>query len=50
MLFLLVYMEVVLGPNIISDRMKAFHDDPQRLEHIKDPQPKQIKRQTSLNI
>ena len=41
-------MEVVLKPNIMSDRIKAFLDDPQWLEHIKDPQLKQIKRQTSL--
>ena len=43
-------MEVVSQPNIVSDRVKAFLDDLQWPEHIKDPQLKQIKRQTSLNI
>ena len=41
-------MEVVPKPNIASDRIKAFINDPQWPEHIKDPQLKQIKRQTSL--
>ena len=37
-LFVLVmYMEVVPEPNIVSDRFKAFLDDPQWLEHIKEP-------------
>ena len=43
-------MEVVLEPNTMSDRIKAFLDDPQWPEHIKDPQPNQIKRQNSSNI
>ena len=43
-------MEIVLEPNIVSDRIKTFLDDPQWPEHIKDPQLKQIKRRTSLNI
>jgi hypothetical protein len=38
----LVYMEI--------DHIKAIFDDPQWTEHVKDPQMKQIKRQTSLNI
>ena len=51
MLFVLVmYMKVVPKPNTVSDRIKAFFDDPQWPEHIKDPQQKQIKRQTSSNI
>ena len=37
-------MEVVQEPNIVSHRIKAILDDPQWLEHIKDPQLKQIKR------
>ena len=37
-------MEVVLEPNIVSDRIKAFLDDPRWPEHIKDPQLEQIKR------
>ena len=47
---LVVYMEIVLEPNIMSDRIKAFLNDPQWPEHIKDPQLKQIKRQASSNI
>ena len=43
-------MEVVLEPTTVSDRIKAFLDDPQWHEHVEDPQPKQIKRQTSSNI
>ena len=44
MLFVLVeYMEVVPEPNNVSDGTKAFLDDPQWPEHIKDPQLKQIK-------
>ena len=43
-------MEVVPEPNTMSDRIKAFLDDLQWPEHIKDPQLKQIKRRTSLNI
>ena len=31
-------MEVVSESNIVSDRIKAFLDDPQWPEHIKDPQ------------
>ena len=42
MLFVLVmYMEVVLEPNTVSDAIKVFLDDPQWPEHIKDPQLKQ---------
>ena len=47
---LVVYMEVVLEPNIVSDRIKTFIDDPQWPKHIKDPQLKQIKRRTSSNM
>ena len=47
---LVVYMEVVLEPNIVSDCIKSFHDDPQWHEHIKYPQPKQVERRTSSNI
>ena len=36
-------MEVVPKPNTMSDGIKAVLDDPQWPEHIKDPQPKQIK-------
>ena len=43
-------MEVVPEPNTMSDHIKASLDDPQRPKHIKDPQLKQIKRWTSLNI
>ena len=43
-------MEVVLEPDTLSDRIKAFLNDPQWPKHIKDAQPKQIKRQTSSNI
>ena len=35
---LVVYVEVVTEPNNVSDRIKAYLDDPQWLEHIKDPQ------------
>ena len=49
-LCVLVYMEVILEPNIVSDFTKAFLDDPQWHEHIKDPQLEQIKSQTSSNI
>ena len=42
-------MEVELKPNIVSDRIEAFLDDPQWPEHIKDPPLKQIKRRTSSN-
>jgi hypothetical protein len=41
-------MEVVPEPNTMSDCIKAFLDNPQWPGHIKDPQLKQIKRQTSL--
>ena len=44
---MLVYMEVVLEPNTVSDRIKVYLDDPQWPKHIKDPHLKQIKRQTS---
>ena len=51
MLFVLVVnMEVVPEPNTASDHIKTFLDDPQWLEHMKNPQLKQIKRQTSLNL
>ena len=43
-------MEVVLEPNIVSDRIKAFLDDSQWPEHIKDPSLKEINIQTSSNI
>ena len=43
-------MEVVLEPNIVSDCIKVFLDNLQWPEHIKDPQLKQIKRPTSMNI
>ena len=43
-------MEVVPEPNTVSDCIKAFLDNPQWPEHMKDPQLKQIKRQASLNI
>jgi hypothetical protein len=42
---LVVYMEVIPEPNIVSDRKKALLDDCQWPKHIKDPQQKQIKRQ-----
>ena len=41
---LVVYMEVVLEPSIVSDRLKTFLDDPQWPERIKNHQLKQIKR------
>ena len=47
---LVVYIAVVSEPNTVSDCVKAFLDDPQWSKHIKDPQLKQIKRQTSMNI
>ena len=34
----------------MTDCMKAFLDDPQWPEHMKDPQLKQIERRTSSNI
>ena len=43
-------MKVVPEPNIVSDHMKAFLNDPQWPKHIKDPSLKQIKRQTSLKV
>ena len=43
-------MEVVLEPNTVSDHIKVFRDDPQWPGHIKDPQLKQMKRQTSSNV
>ena len=42
-------MKVVMEPNIVSDYMKAFLDDPQWSEHTEDPELKQIKRRTSPN-
>ena len=39
-------MEVDPEPDIVSDRMKLFLDDPQWPKHIKDPPHKQIKRHT----
>ena len=36
----MVYMEVVTEPNNVSDRIKAYLDNPQWLEHTKDPQRK----------
>ena len=39
-----------MEPNIVSGHIKAFLDDHQCPKHIKDPQWKQIKKQTSLNI
>ena len=30
-------MEVIKKPNNVSDRIKAYLDDPQWPEHIKDP-------------
>ena len=51
MLFVLVvYMKVIWEPNIVSDCMKAFVDDPQWPEHIEDPSLKQIHRQTYFSI
>ena len=47
---LVVYMWVILEPNIVSDHIKAFLDDPQWPKHIKDPQLKQIEKQTSWNF
>ena len=43
-------MEFVPEPNTMSDHTKTFLDNPQWPEHVKDPQFKQIKKQTSLNI
>ena len=45
-----MYTRVVPEPNTMSDRVKAFCDDPQWSEHIEDPQLKQIKRQTSSKL
>ena len=36
-------MEIVPEPNIVSERIKTFLDDPQCPKHIKDPHLKQIK-------
>ena len=47
--FILI-MEVVPEPNIVSDRTKAFLDDPQWPEYIKDHELKQIKRKQIPNI
>ena len=49
-LCVVVDMEVVPEPNIVTDRIKVFLDDSQWREHIKNPLLKQIKRQISLNI
>ena len=46
----ILFVEGILEPNIVSDRIKVILDVPQWLEHNKDPQLKQIKRQTSSNI
>ena len=35
---LLMYMEIITELNNVSDRIKAYLDDPQWPEHIKDPQ------------
>ena len=43
-------MEVVPKPNTMSDRIKAFLDDPHSPEHIKNPPLKQINKRTSSNI
>ena len=43
-------MEVVPEPNIGSDHIKAFLDNPQWPKHIKDPQLRQIQMCTSLII
>ena len=43
-------MKVVPEPNIVSDHIKVFLDDPQWPKQIKDPQLKQMKRQTSSNL
>ena len=37
-------MEVIPEPNIVSDCIKVFLDDPQWPKHIKDTQLKRIKR------
>ena len=47
---LVVYMEVFPKPNTVSDHIKAFLDETQWPEHIKDPYLKQIKRRTSSNM
>ena len=47
---LVVYMEFVPEPNTVSDHIKAFLDNPEWPKHVKDPQLKQIKRQTFSNI
>ena len=39
-------MKVVLEPNTMNDTLKTFLDNPQWPKHIKDPQLKQIKKQT----
>ena len=46
----ILFVEGIPEPNVVSDCIKVFLDDPQWLEHNKDPQLKQIKRQTSSNI
>ena len=38
-----IVLEVVSEPYIVSDRIKAFLDDPQWPKHIQDPQLKHIK-------
>ena len=47
---LVVYKEVVTEPNYMSDRMKAYLDDPQWPKHSKDLLHKKIKRRTSSNL
>ena len=37
-------MEVVTEPNNVRNHIKAYVDNPQWPEHIKDPQEKKIKR------
>lgn len=44
---LVVYTKVVPEPNTVSDLIKAFLDDLQRPEHMKDHQLKQMRRRIS---
>jgi hypothetical protein len=44
---LVVYTKVVMESNTMSDRIKAFLDDFQWPEHMKDHQLKQIRRRMS---
>ena len=43
-------MDAVVEPDTVSDHLRVFLDDPQWPNYIQDPNLKQIKRQTSLNI